>query len=41
MGLWQKAHHAIQQVYDGTSLQDLIDSEQSEPEERFQLEYVV
>jgi Rrf2 family transcriptional regulator, cysteine metabolism repressor len=42
MGLWQKAHDAIQQVYDGTSLQDLIDGEQPALEEQgVQLEYAV
>jgi Rrf2 family transcriptional regulator, cysteine metabolism repressor len=41
MRLWQKAHHAVEQIYDSTSLQDLIDSEPIELEEMFQLEYVV
>jgi Rrf2 family transcriptional regulator, cysteine metabolism repressor len=41
MGLWQKAHRAIEQVYDGTSLQDLIDSERSASGDRVKLEYIV
>lgn len=41
MGLWQKAHQAIQQVYDTTSLQDLIDDEQPAEDRDGSLMYVV
>lgn len=39
--LWHKAHEAIQQVYDGTTLQDLLNNERPTAEQAFQLEYVI
>jgi Rrf2 family transcriptional regulator, cysteine metabolism repressor len=39
--LWQRAHDAIQHVYDGTSLQDLISGQQFPAEQSVPLEYVV
>ena len=41
MGLWHKAQAAVEEVYDSTTLQDLIDNERSEAEKTGPLEYVV
>ncbi|NLY00230.1 MAG: Rrf2 family transcriptional regulator [Rhodopirellula sp.] len=41
MGLWERAQRAIEQIYDTTTLQDLIDDERSVAEQRSPLEYFV
>lgn len=41
MGLWQKAHDAIQQVFNNINLQDLIDGERCSTEQNVPLEYVI
>ncbi|MCX7424943.1 MAG: Rrf2 family transcriptional regulator [Planctomycetia bacterium] len=41
MGVWERARQAIEQVYDTTSLQDLIDDERAAEEARSPLEYFV
>jgi Rrf2 family protein len=41
MEVWRRAQHAAEQVYDSTTLQDLIDIEQTVAERPAPLEYVV
>ena len=41
MDVWQKAHNAIEAVYDSFTLQDLIDNERTATEQAVPLEYVV
>jgi Rrf2 family protein len=41
MGLWERARQAIEQVYDNTTLQDLIDEERSAAERKEPLMYCV
>jgi Rrf2 family transcriptional regulator, cysteine metabolism repressor len=39
--VWQRAYHAVEQVYDSTTLQDLIDNEQNVMEQVEPLEYFI
>jgi Rrf2 family transcriptional regulator, cysteine metabolism repressor len=41
LNVWRRASKAVEQVYDSTSLQDLIDNEQSALEQSEPLEYVI
>jgi Rrf2 family protein len=41
MEVWRRAQHAAEKVYDSTTLQDLIDIEQTAAEQTAPLEYVV
>jgi Rrf2 family transcriptional regulator, cysteine metabolism repressor len=41
MGLWQRAQQAIEQVYDATTLQDLIDDERRTAEQMGSLTYSI
>jgi DNA-binding IscR family transcriptional regulator len=41
MGVWERARQAIEQVYDATTLQDLIDEERLAAERREPLMYCV
>lgn len=38
-GVWQKAQKAMEEIYDNTTLQDLIDEERAAAERRVALEY--
>jgi len=41
MGVWRIARDAVEQVYDSTTLQDLIDNEQTAAEQLEPLEYAI
>jgi DNA-binding IscR family transcriptional regulator len=41
MGIWRKAREAVENVYDSTSLRDLIDDERAAGERMEPLEYVI
>ncbi|MGW8257274.1 MAG: RrF2 family transcriptional regulator [Thermoguttaceae bacterium] len=41
MGVWRRAHAAVEEIYDATTLQDLIEEERSAMEQQGPLEYVV
>jgi Rrf2 family protein len=41
MGVWQRAQKAMEEVYDNTTLQDLIDDERTVAEQSGPLVYVV
>jgi len=34
MGMWSRAHHAVTEIFDGTSFQDLIDEDRSSDGQR-------
>jgi DNA-binding IscR family transcriptional regulator len=41
MGVWQKAQRAMEEVYDNTTLQGLIDDERTAAQQNGPLMYVV